>query len=109
MTKQSFLMGQEPVVALVKPVFLGQRKIAPQQIGQRAAQKPLPVQTPFTARGKQPVTRQHRQHLIPASPFAAGRQKSRPKLVQPQLLPQVQRQPTSSPLSWTDQLQLPQS
>src|SRR5665647_2884541 len=92
-------MGQQPVVTRVKPMFLGQR----------GAQKPLPMQTPFTARRKQPVTRQPRQHLIPAGALATGRQESRPKLVQPQLLPQVQRQPASPPLSRAPQLQLPQS
>jgi hypothetical protein len=79
-------------------VNLGQFQIRPQQIGHRAVLKPMPIEPPLAAGIQQPIGHQDLQHPIPARALAAGRQAGRPKLIQPQLFPQLARQPASAPL-----------
>ena len=68
-------------------VDFGQTGILAQQIGQRAAFKPLTMEAPFAARRQQAVGNQHEQHLIPARPFAARPQPLQPELVELQFSP----------------------
>ena len=102
------LVRQQPVVTAIQLVDLGQPGILAQQIGQRAALKPLAVQPPFAARRQQAIGDQHEQHLIPARPLAAHAQPLRPELIELQLPPQHQRQPARTPLPRPAQLQLRQ-
>jgi len=53
------------VVALVEAVDFGEGKIAAEQIGQRAAIKPMPVESPFAAGINQAVEDEGLEDLIP--------------------------------------------
>jgi hypothetical protein len=92
----------------IQRVNVGQRSIGTQQIAERAALKPLPMQSPFGSRREQPIRHQHPQHLIEARAFARRRQPRAPEFVEPKLLPQLQRQPTAAPLPRPLEPQLPQ-
>jgi hypothetical protein len=71
MREHRLFMFQQPVVAAIELVALGQPGILAQQIGQRGALEPLAVQPLFAARRQQPVGHQNKQDLIPARAFAA--------------------------------------
>jgi len=71
MIEHRLFVDQQPVVAAVQLVDLGQPSILPQQIGERAALKPLTMQAPLAARRQQAISDQYEQHLIPARPLAA--------------------------------------
>ena len=55
------------------------RAIDTQQIAQRAALEPVPMQAPLAARREQPIHHQHQEHLIPTRAFARGRRVARPR------------------------------
>src|SRR5215469_16474702 len=93
MIEHRLLVPEQPVVTAVKLVDFRQPGILAQQIGQRAALKPLTMQAPFAARCQQTIGDQHEQHLIPMRPFAAHSQPLRPELIELQLAPQHQCQP----------------
>jgi hypothetical protein len=77
------LSDWKDLVTAVQLVDSGQPGIFTQQVGQRAALKPLTMQAPFAARGpsahgldpwgQQAVGDQHEQHLIPMRPPAFAR------------------------------------
>ena len=69
MIEDRLLVYQQPIVTAVQLVDLGQSGILAQQIGHRAALKPLAMQAPLAARRQQAVGDQHEQHLIPMRPF----------------------------------------
>jgi hypothetical protein len=94
------LVDQQPVMAAIELVDLGQPHILAQEVGERAAKEPLTVQAPFAARRQQAIGDQHKQHLTPARPLAAHAQKPGPEQIQLQLAPQRQRQPARAPLPW---------
>jgi hypothetical protein len=85
--------NEQPVLTAVQLVDFRQPGIFAQQVGQRAALKPLTMQAPLAAGRQQTVGDQHEQHLIPMRPFAAHSQPLRPELIELQLAPQRQRQP----------------
>jgi len=96
--EQRPLVRQQPVVAAVQLVDLGQPRVLAQKVGQGAALEPLAVQAPLAARRQQPVGRQHEQDPIPARALAAPRQPLGPEAIQLKLAPQRQRQPARPPL-----------
>ncbi len=73
-----------------------------QQIPHRGLVKPVSREVPLTARSNQPIHRQDRQDLIPASALAARVQPLSIELLQPKLFPQLQRQPARSPIGEAD-------
>jgi len=106
--EQRRLVLQQTIVAAVEFVDFRQAEIGTQQIRQRRALEPLPMQAPFAARLQQPIGNQDEQHLIPARPLATGGKPSGPEPVKPQLLPEPQRQPARSPLPWSAQTEFGQ-
>src|SRR5438105_3326029 len=108
MIEERLLVHQQPVMAAVQLVDLGEPGILAQEIGQGAALKPLAVQPPFAARRQQAVGDQHEQNLVPARPLAARSQPLGPEQIELQLAPQQQRQPARAPLPRPAQLQLRQ-
>src|SRR5258708_4938073 len=72
MGKERLLMLQQPPVALVELVNLGQRKVFSEQIGHGASVKPLAVQAPLAARIDQAVSAKSLEHQIPAGAFASA-------------------------------------
>jgi hypothetical protein len=86
MLEQRVLVCQQQIMTGIELVDLGQGKIRAQQIRQRAAREPLPMQAPLAPRRQQPVRRQHQENRIPARPLAADR-KPRPEPVELQLPP----------------------
>src|SRR5208337_1067021 len=99
MIKQRLLVLQQPIVAAIEPVDLGEAEIAAQQIGQRGPFEPFPMQAPLASWRQQAIGDQHEQLLIPARPLAACRKSRGPEPIELQLLPQRQRQPAGAPLS----------
>lgn len=108
MPEQRILMGQQAIMAGVELVDLRQIGARAQQIGERGAVEPLPVEPPLAARQDEPVCRQHKQHLVPACALAAGRQTQAPEPIELQFLPQMQGQPAGAPLPGAAQLELGQ-
>jgi hypothetical protein len=92
------LVDQQPIMAAIQLVDLGKPRILAQEVGERAAEKPLAVQAPLAAWRQQATGDQHEQHPVPARPLAAHAQKPGPENIQLQLPPQHQRQPARSPL-----------
>ena len=56
------------------------------------------MQPPLAAGIDQAVGDQRLQHVQPPCPFPRYRQPRRPEVIQPQLIPQMARQPASAPL-----------
>ena len=98
MIEDRLLVHQQPVVTAVQLMDFRQLGIFAQQVGQRAALKPLTMQAPFAAWRQQTVGDQHEKHLSPMRPFAAHSQPLRPELIELQLAPQHQCQPARAPL-----------
>src|ERR1700683_2682252 len=71
--------------------------------------EPLPVQSPFAAGRNQLVADQRLQDVQPVRPFARGRQRRKPELVQSQLIPQKSGHPAGTPLTRPTQSHLAQS
>src|SRR5450755_2702941 len=63
--------------------------------------EPMPVQSPFAAGRNQLVADQRLQDVQPVRPFARGRQRRKPELVQSQLIPQKSGHPAGTPLTGT--------
>ena len=61
--------------------------------------EPMPVQSPFAAGRNQLVADQRLQDVQPVRPFARGRQRRKPELVQSQLIPQKSGHPAGTPLT----------
>src|SRR5215472_9294654 len=74
MIEDRLLVHQQPVVTAVQLVDFRQPGTFAQQVGQRAALKPLTMQAPLAAGRQQAVGNQHEQHLIPMRSFAAHSQ-----------------------------------
>jgi hypothetical protein len=108
MGKQGVLVLQQPVMAGIKLVRLGQTKVAAQDIGHGALAEPVAVQFPLAARRNQAIGHQNLKDLIPARALAARRQALLPEAIQFQLPPQVTGQPAGAPLPWPVQAQLGQ-
>jgi hypothetical protein len=98
MIKQRRLMLEQQVVTSIERMAVN-GAVRTQQVRQSAPPKPLPMQPPLTARGEQSVHHQNQQYLIPPRALASGQQTLRPKLIELQLLPQLQRQPAPAPLA----------
>ena len=96
--EQSLFVREQPVVTGVELVDLRQSEVRAEQIRQRAAFEPLTVQSPLAARRQKSVRHQHQQNLLPPRPLAAGGKPLRPEPIEPELLPQRQRQPARAPL-----------
>src|SRR5271169_5478324 len=71
--------------------------------------EPMPVQSPFAAGRNQLVADQRLQDVQPVRPFARGRQRRKPELVQSQLIPQKSGHPAGTPLTRPTQSHLAQS
>ncbi len=99
------LMRQELVVTGVELVGLGQGEVAPEQIGQRAALKPLAVQAPFAARIDEAVEAEGLEDQIPARALAIGGQTFGKEGIQPELFIEVAGEPARAPLARAAQLQ----
>src|SRR4051794_41323139 len=108
MGKQGVLVLQQPVMAGIKLVRLGQTKVAAQDIGHGALAEPVAVQFPLAARRNQAIGHQNLKDLIPARALAARRQALLPEAIQFQLPPQVTGQPAGAPLPGPVQAQLGQ-
>jgi len=91
--KQCLLVHQQPVQAAVEPVFAGHGKVCFQQLIHRTLVKPLPMQSPLTARVHQPVHRQQLDHLVPGHRFPPFRQLLLPEVIQLQQTPDLAPQP----------------
>ena len=90
----------------VERVNVGKRGIGAQQIAQRAAFEPVPMQPPLATRRQDPVRHEHKQHLIEARALARGRQSLAPELIESELLPELQAEPACAPLPWPLEAQL---
>ena len=99
MLEQSLAVRRQQVQATIQLVFLRQREVLAEQIGQGAAVVPLAMETKLAAGVDQAVGDQRLEHVRPASPLAAGRQPRCPELVQPEQAPKMQRQPAGAELS----------
>ena len=93
MVEHRALVFQYPVVTRIELMDVAQAFIGTEEVFQRTALEPLPVQPPLTSGREQPISHQHKHHLVPARALAASRQALRPESVQLQALPQLQRQP----------------
>ena len=102
-------MRQQLVQTAVQGVRLRQGEILPQQITHRTRAVPLPMQAPLAAGVDQPVADQGLEHVQPARALARGRQARRPVLIEPELLPELQRQPARTPLAGPMQGELRES
>src|SRR5271156_364105 len=71
--------------------------------------EPMPVQSPFAAGRNQLVADQRFQDVQPVRPFARGRQRRKPELVQSQLILQKSGHPAGTPLTRPTQSHLAQS
>src|SRR5271155_5886050 len=71
--------------------------------------EPMPVQSPFAAGRNQLVADRRLQDVQPVRPFARGRQRRKPELVQSQLIPQKSGHPAGTPLTRPTQSHLAQS
>ena len=68
MIEQRLFVFQQPVVAAIELVDLGQPEVGAQQIGQRGPFKPFPMQPPLAAWRQQAIGDQHEQfpsHRVP--------------------------------------------
>jgi hypothetical protein len=99
MREQRLFVGEQPVVAGVELVRLGQAEVGAEQIGHGAVEEPLTMQAPFAARRDEPVGDQHLQHVVPARSFAASRQPFGPEAIELQLAPQDAGEPAGAPLA----------
>lgn len=106
MIEQRALMFEQQIVALVEMMLLSQTEVAAEQVRDRAVIKPMPVQSPFTARIDKPIKHQCLQHQIPTRALAAHRQVLAPKSIQTKLPPQLAAQPASTPLTRATQRHL---
>src|SRR5271163_4565157 len=70
--------------------------------------EPMPVQSPFAAGRNQLVADRRLQDVQPVRPFARGRQRRKPELVQSQLIPQKSGHPAGTPLTRPTQSHLAQ-
>ena len=66
---------------------------------------PVPVQPPVAAGIDQVITDLHLEDIEPSGALAAGRQPRAPETVQPETVPQRQRQPAGAPLARIAQFQ----
>src|SRR5450631_816095 len=71
--------------------------------------EPMPVQSPFAAGRNQLVADQRLQDVQLVRPFARGRQRRKPELVQSQLIPQKSGHPAGTPLTRPTQSHVAQS
>ena len=91
--KQLLFVRQHPIQTAIQPVLLGHGEVRLQQLVHGAVHEPLPVQAKLTAGIEQAIHHQQPQHLLPTHRLARFRQALLPKLIQPELLPQLARQP----------------
>jgi hypothetical protein len=74
MRKERRSVGEQPVMATVQHVRIGDRHlIGSEQIAQRRAALPLAMQPPLAPRGDQSIRRKHEHHQIPARSLARPR------------------------------------
>src|ERR1035441_1490114 len=98
MIKQRRLVLKQQVMTGVERMAIDDA-VRTQQIRQSAASKPLAMQPPPLAAGReQSVHHQNQQHLIPTRALATRRQPLSPELIELELPPQLQRQPAPAPL-----------
>src|SRR6476620_7866925 len=98
MIKERALMCQQQIQTTIESIFCRQRIVFAQEIAHRAVRIPVSMQSPFAARGNQPVGTQDFKDMFPIGPLAAAAQPLTPKLLQSQLLPQLPKKPARSPL-----------
>jgi hypothetical protein len=104
--EEGALVREQAAQAPVELVDLHQLVAGPEQVGHRTLEVPLTVQPPLAARVEEPVGAERRQDQVPAGAFAAGGQARGPEGVQPQLGPEVARQPAGAPLAWPPDSQI---
>ena len=96
MIEKCAFVGEDFVVAFVKPMRVGDGKIAPQQVGHRAVLEPMPVQPPLAPGVDESVEREGLQNEIPARAFATFRQQFAPINIEPELPPKLASKPAVS-------------
>ena len=87
MLEQRILMGQQTIMAGIQLMDLSEIGVGAQQISQRRAGEPLPIESPLAARRDQPVCGEYEQHMIPAGALTADWQTRQPELVEVQFFP----------------------
>src|ERR1035438_246469 len=87
--KQLPLVLQQAVQTSIQPILLGHREVGLQQLIHRAIHEPLPVHVVLAARIEQAIHHQQAQHFLPTHRLTSFRQTLLPKLIQPELLPQL--------------------
>ena len=94
MIEQRLLVRQQPVMAPIELVNLGEPEIAARQIGERGAFEPLPMQPPLPpgrspgAWRQQTIGDENGQFPTPPRALSARRQALRPEPIELQLFPQ---------------------
>ena len=98
MIEHRLLVLEQPVVTGVERVNVGEGSVRTEQITERTALKPVPMQSPLAARRQQPIRYQHKEHLIETRALTRGRQSLAPELIESELLPELQAEPARTPL-----------
>ena len=80
---------QQAVGAAIERVVLREAFVRAQQAGAGRGGKPVAVQTPFAAGGKQPVKREQTQDFLPVRAFAAATQARGEEGVELEIAPEL--------------------
>ena len=108
MSEERVLVFQQTVEAAIECVVLGNPFVHVEEIGAGRGGKPVPMQTPFAARRKQPVEREQAQDFFPGGAFAADAQARGKEGIELQIAPELIAQPAGAPGTGTAELELVQ-
>jgi hypothetical protein len=101
--EERLAMFRQAIVATVEGVDGGEPEVVVEQVGHGTAVEPRGVEFPLAAGTKQAINDKGFEHFEPGRAFLGGGQKGLPEGIQIQTVPEFQRKPATSPLSWTGQ------